>query len=147
MHPEDPDTLYVAAFGHAFGPNAERGVYRSTDGGETWDLVLHEDERSGAIDIAMDPTNPRILFAATWEAHRHFWTLSSGGPGSKLYRSTDGGDNWTEVSGQPGFAKACSARSASPSRRAPAASGRWLKPRTNRPASTARRIMARPGAR
>ncbi len=105
VHPEDPNTVYVAAFGHAFGSNSERGVYRSTDGGETWDLVLFEDERSGAIDIAMDPTNPRILFAATWEAHRHFWTLSSGGPGSKLYRSTDGGDSWTEVSNHPGFAK------------------------------------------
>lgn len=105
VHPEDPDTVYVAAFGHAFGTNPERGVYRSQDGGVTWDLILHEDERSGAIDLAMDPTNPRILFAATWEAHRHFWTLSSGGPGSKLYRSTDGGDSWTEVSNQPGFAK------------------------------------------
>lgn len=105
IHPEDPNTVYVAAFGHAFGPNSERGVYRSTDGGETWQLILFEDERSGAIDLAMDPTNPRILFAATWEAHRHFWTLSSGGPGSKLYRSTDGGDHWTEVSSHPGFAE------------------------------------------
>ncbi len=104
VHPQDPNIVYVAAFGHAFGPNAERGVYRSTDGGVTWTLILHEDERSGAIDIAMDPLNPRILFAATWEAHRHFWTLSSGGPGSKLYRSTDGGDSWTEVSTHRGFA-------------------------------------------
>ena len=105
VHPQDPDTVYVAAFGHAFGPNPERGVYRSRDGGETWELVLHESDGAGAIDLAMDPNNPRILFAATWEAHRHFWTLSSGGPGSKLYRSTDGGDSWTEVSSNPGFAK------------------------------------------
>jgi len=105
VHPKDPDTVYVAAFGHAFGPNPERGVYRSRDGGETWQLILHESDRAGAIDLAMDPNNPRILFAATWEAHRHFWTLSSGGPGSKLYRSTDGGDSWTDVGHHPGFAK------------------------------------------
>ncbi|MEM9009987.1 MAG: glycosyl hydrolase [Pseudomonadota bacterium] len=104
VHPTDPDTVYVAALGHAFGANAERGVYRSRDGGETWELILHESDRAGAVDIAMDPTNPRILFAAIWEAHRHFWTLSSGGDGSKLYRSTDGGDTWEEVSRNPGFA-------------------------------------------
>jgi photosystem II stability/assembly factor-like uncharacterized protein len=105
VHPHNPDIVYVAAFGHAFGPNPERGVYRSRDGGETWELVLFESDQAGAIDIAIDPVNPRILFAATWEAHRHFWTLSSGGPGCKLYRSTDGGDSWREVSTNPGFAK------------------------------------------
>ncbi len=104
IHPRDPDRLYVAALGHAFGPNPERGVYRSGDGGKSWDLVLHESDRAGAIDLAMDPTNPRILFAATWEAHRHTWTLSSGGPGCKLYRSTDGGDSWVEIGANPGFA-------------------------------------------
>jgi photosystem II stability/assembly factor-like uncharacterized protein len=105
VNPQNPDIVYVAAFGHAFGPNPERGVYRSLNGGETWDLVLHESDRAGAIDIVIDPDNPRILFASTWEAHRNFWTLSSGGPGSKLFRSTDGGDSWHEVSTKPGFAK------------------------------------------
>ncbi|MEM7300395.1 MAG: glycosyl hydrolase [Pseudomonadota bacterium] len=104
VHPTNPDFVYVAAFGHAFGSNPERGVYRSKDGGETWECVLFESDKAGAIDIAMDPNNPRILYAAMWEAHRHFWTLSSGGPGSKLYRSKDGGDSWEEVSSNPGFA-------------------------------------------
>ncbi|HUS53149.1 MAG TPA: hypothetical protein VMY41_03985 [Thermohalobaculum sp.] len=104
VHPQNPDIVYVAAFGHAFGPNPERGVYRSRDGGETWELVLHESDMAGAIDITIDPVNPRILFAATWEAHRSFWTLSSGGPGCKLYRSTDGGDSWHDLSTRPGFA-------------------------------------------
>jgi len=105
VHPRDPDTVYVAAFGHAFGPNAERGIYRSRDGGENWELVLHESAEAGAIDIAMDPLHPRILSAAMWQAHRHTWTLSSGGAGSKLYRSMDGGDSWEEISTRPGFAK------------------------------------------
>jgi photosystem II stability/assembly factor-like uncharacterized protein len=105
VHPNDPNIVYVAAFGHAFGTNKERGVYRSLDGGETWDLILHESEGAGAIDLAMDPNNPRHLIATTWEAHRHFWTLSSGGPGSKIFRSKDGGDTWEDITKRPGFAK------------------------------------------
>ena len=103
IHPEDPDTVYVAALGHAFGPNPERGVYRSTDGGENWELILHQSDQAGAIDLSMDPNNPRILFASIWQAHRNFWHLSSGGPDSALFRSTDGGDTWSEVSKYPGF--------------------------------------------
>src|SRR5690606_5930683 len=94
VHPEDPDTLYVAAFGHVWGPSAQRGLYRSSDGGETWELTLHVSERAGALDIAMDPTNPRILFVSTWEAWRTPYSLNSGGPGSGIYRSTDGGATW-----------------------------------------------------
>ena len=105
IHPNNPDIVYVAAFGHAFGPNKERGVYKSADGGSTWNLILHESDKAGAIDIAMDPNNPRVLFAAMWEAHRHFWTLSSGGPGSKLYRSQNSGETWEEVSNKLGFAE------------------------------------------
>ena len=97
VHPENADHVYVAAFGDAFGPNNDRGVYRSLDGGENWERVLFENDYTGAIDISMDPTNPRILFAAMWQAHRKFWHLSSGGPGSCLYRSTDGGDTWEDV--------------------------------------------------
>ncbi|MFP4233315.1 MAG: glycosyl hydrolase [Nitriliruptoraceae bacterium] len=105
VHPLDPDVAYVAAIGDIFGPNPERGVYRTTDGGRGWELVLHVDERTGAADLAMDPNNPRILFAAMWEAERKPWTMRSGGEGSGLYRSTDGGDSWELVSGKPGFAE------------------------------------------
>ncbi|MEC9328596.1 MAG: glycosyl hydrolase, partial [Pseudomonadota bacterium] len=103
IHPEDPDIVYVAALGHAFGPNPERGVYRSTDGGRNWKLILDQGDKAGAVDLSLDPNNPRILFASTWEAHRNFWHLSSGGSGSSLFRSTDGGDNWTDLSDRPGF--------------------------------------------
>ncbi len=103
IHPEDPDIVYVAALGHAFGPNPERGVYRSTDGGRNWKLILDQGDKAGAVDLSLDPNNPRILFASTWEAHRNFWHLSSGGSGSSLFRSTDGGDNWTDLSARPGF--------------------------------------------
>jgi len=105
VHPQNPNIVYVAAFGHAFGKNAERGVYRSIDGGENWELILHENDAAGAIDLAMDPNNPRHLIATTWEAHRHFWTLSSGGPGSKIYRSKDGGDTWEDITNRPGLAQ------------------------------------------
>ena len=103
IHPDNPDIAYVAALGHAFGENPERGVYRTTDGGKHWDLVLHQSARAGAVDLSLDPTNPRIVFASIWETNRNFWHLSSGGPGSALFRSTDGGDSWQEVSTQPGF--------------------------------------------
>lgn len=99
VHPQDAGLLYVAALGDAFGANDERGVYRSKDGGETWELVLHRGPDAGAVDISMDPNNPRILFAAFWQTRRNFWNLTSGGPGSGLFRSTDGGDSWEEIKG------------------------------------------------
>src|SRR2546428_3002979 len=105
VHPEDPDTVYVAALGHAHGPNPERGVYRSRDGGKTWKRVLSRGERAGASDISLDPNNPRIMYAAFWEAIRRPWELVSGGPGSGLFRSTDGGDTWTEISRAKGLPK------------------------------------------
>ena len=97
VHPRDADTAYVAALGHAFGPNAERGVYRTTDGGRTWEHVLFRDADTGAVSLAMDPANPRILYAAFWQARRTAHGLTSGGPGSSVYRSTDGGDTWQEL--------------------------------------------------
>ncbi len=97
VNPRNPDLVFVAALGHPFGPNAERGVFRSTDGGKTWDKVLYKDENTGAIDIAFDPRNANILFASLWEARRTPWSLSSGGPGSGLYRSTDGGTTWKHL--------------------------------------------------
>jgi len=105
VHPKDPDLVYVAAFGHGFGPNPERGVYRSTDGGSTWELVLHKSDKAGVADLAMDPSNPRILFASTYECQRSFWNLSSGGEDSGLWRSKDGGDTWTDISRNQGLPK------------------------------------------
>ena len=103
VDPRDPDRLYVAALGHAFGPNAQRGVFRSTDGGGSWERVLFKSERAGAIDLSMDPNNPRILYAAIWQVLRTPWSLVGAGPESGLWRSTDGGDTWTDLSDRPGM--------------------------------------------
>lgn len=103
IHPTDADKIYVAALGHAFGPNPERGVYRSLDGGRSFDKVLGRDDNTGAIDLAMDATNPRILYAALWQARRGPWSMTSGGPGSGLFRSHDGGDTWEEITRFPGL--------------------------------------------
>jgi photosystem II stability/assembly factor-like uncharacterized protein len=100
VHPKDPNLVYVAALGHAFGPSKERGVFRSRDGGATWQNVLFVDDKTGAIDLALDPTNPRVMYAAFWQAVRTPYSLESGGPGSALYRSTDGGDTWSKVTGE-----------------------------------------------
>ncbi len=97
VHPDDPDLVYVAAQGAPFAPTPERGIYRSTDGGDTWDLVLHVDESTGASDLSMDRTNPRILYAAMWDHDREPWVVRSGGPGSGFWKSTDGGDTWQEI--------------------------------------------------
>lgn len=105
VHPQDPDLVYVAALGHAFGPNEERGVFRSRDGGRTWERVLFRDAQTGAIDLVMDPRNPRILYAALWQARRWPWKLESGGPGSGIFRSTDGGETWEELTRKPGLPK------------------------------------------
>ena len=99
IHPTDPNIVYVAALGHAFGPQRERGIYRTTDGGETWERVLFVDESTGGIDIAMSPEDPDVLFAATWQIVMHTWGRTSGGPGSGIWRSVDGGDTWTRLEG------------------------------------------------
>ena len=103
IHPQHPDLVYVAALGHAFGPNAERGVFRSADGGRHWERVLFVSENAGAIDLHLDPHNPRILFAAMWEGRRSPWGFVSGGPESALYVSRDGGDTWTRLGVEAGF--------------------------------------------
>ena len=94
VDPKNADVVYVAALGHPYGPNTERGIFRTTDGGKTWDKVLYKDENTGGIDIAFDPHNSHILFASLWQARRTSWSLNSGGPGSGLYRSNDGGSTW-----------------------------------------------------
>jgi photosystem II stability/assembly factor-like uncharacterized protein len=103
IHPRDPERVFVAAMGHLFGPNEERGVFRSNDGGRTWDKVLFVSPEAGAVDLCLDPTNPRILYAATWNVRRSPHELSSGGPGSGLWKSTDGGDTWTELTRNEGL--------------------------------------------
>ena len=105
IHPKNPDIVFVAALGHAFGSNETRGVYRSKDGGKNWERVLYKSDKAGAVDLTFDPNNPDVLYATLWETHRNFWELSSGGPDSGLWKSTDGGDTWTEISENPGLPK------------------------------------------
>lgn len=103
VDPGNPDVVYVAALGHLFGPNPERGVFKSTDGGQTWKRILYVDDETGAITLAMDPSNPSVVYASMWQVSRAHWTFSSGGPGSGIYKTTDGGGNWTNISHLPGL--------------------------------------------
>ena len=102
-HPQNADLVYAAVFGHAFGPNPERGVYRSKDGGESWERVLHVSDKAGAIDLTIDKNNPRVIYASIWEAYRNFWQISSGGKDSGIWRSMDGGDTWENISRNKGL--------------------------------------------
>jgi photosystem II stability/assembly factor-like uncharacterized protein len=99
VDPRNADIVFVAALGHAYGPNAERGIFRSTDGGKNWEKVLYTNDKTGAIDVVFDPHNSHILYAALWEASRTPWSLTSGGPGSGLYKSIDGGSTWKRLEG------------------------------------------------
>jgi len=105
VHPRNSDIVYVAALGHTFGPNEQRGIFRSKDGGKTWAKILHRSEKAGASDLILDPTNANILYAGFWEVYRKPWTLESGGPGGGIFKSTDGGDTWTEITRNPGLPK------------------------------------------
>ena len=99
VHPTDPNTVWIAALGHAWGPNKERGLYKTTDGGKTWVLKKFIDDKTGFVDVQLDPRNPSVLWAASYQRVRGPYFLNSGGPGSALWKSTDGGDTWTEVKG------------------------------------------------
>ena len=103
IHPTDPNIVFVASFGKYSVPSEERGVFKSTDGGQTWRKVLYRDANTGAIDIQIDQTNPNVMYAALWEAYRKEYQMSSGGAGSGLFKSTDGGEHWTEITRNTGL--------------------------------------------
>jgi photosystem II stability/assembly factor-like uncharacterized protein len=105
VHPQNPEIVYVAALGDPYASTPDRGVFKSTDGGKTWNRVLFRDEKSGAVDLAMDPKNPEVLYAGFWEVFRTPHSLSSGGPGSGLFKTTDGGRTWTELTKNAGLPK------------------------------------------
>ncbi len=105
IHPANPQIVFVASFGHYGAPSEERGIFKSSDGGATWQRKLFRDAKTGGVDIAIDPHNPNVVFAALWEAYRVEYQMSSGGPGSGLFKSTDGGEHWTEITRNPGLPK------------------------------------------
>src|SRR5262245_7677745 len=105
IHPKNPDLVYVCALGHPYGPNDERGIFRSKDGGKTWQKVLFRSNHSGAVDLCFDPQDPKVMFASIWDAYRTSWSLSSGGPESGLFKTTDSGDTWKEITRNAGLPK------------------------------------------
>ena len=105
VNPKDPNVVYVASMGHVFGPNPDRGIFKSTDGGRSWNKILFVDNDTGAISLVMDPNHPELMYASTWQAIRKPWGLTSGGPGSGIYKTTDGGAHWTNITRNPGLPK------------------------------------------
>ena len=109
IHPQNPDEVLIASMGRIFGTNSERGIYKTSNGGGNWTLVLERPgalgDSTGAIDIQRDPLNPRILYASLWQASRNAYSMSSGGAGCGIFQSTDGGDTWKELSKNPGLPK------------------------------------------
>ncbi len=147
VNPTNPDLVYVAALGDPWGPSPDRGVYRSKDGGRTWEKVLFRSNDAGAIDLVMDPTNPDVLYASTLELRRYPWGFRSAGPGTALYKTTDGGTTWTELTAKPGLPSGTKGRIGIASRRrARTACGRSSTRSSARKASIAPTTPARPGS-
>ena len=105
IHPTNPDIVYVAALGHPYGDNEERGVFKSSNGGETWEKILYVSDKAGAVDLIIDRNNPEVLYASTWQVQRKAWKMWGGGPDCKLWKSTDAGETWTDLSQNPGMPK------------------------------------------
>ncbi len=105
IDPKNPEVVYASSMGHVFKPNPDRGVYKSTDSGKTWNKILFVNDETGAISLVMEPNNPEVLYATMWQAQRTPWSLSSGGPGSGIYKTTDGGAHWTNITHNPGLPK------------------------------------------
>jgi len=105
IDPDNPDVVYVAALGHPAAANEQRGIFKTTDGGQTWKKVLYRDDKTGGVDLNIDPKNPQVVYASLWESWRKSWGMSSGGPGSGLFKSTDAGEHWTETTRNPGLPK------------------------------------------
>ncbi|MBQ84572.1 MAG: glycosyl hydrolase [Candidatus Marinimicrobia bacterium] len=103
IHPTDPDIVYVAALGHPYGDNEQRGIFRSKDGGNSWEKILYKSPKAGGVDISIDRTNPKVIYASLWQVYRRAWKMWGGGPFSGIYKSTDGGDTWTELTKNPGM--------------------------------------------
>jgi photosystem II stability/assembly factor-like uncharacterized protein len=103
VHPTNCDVVYAAVLGQVYNDHPQRGIFKSADGGKTWRRTLFRDEKTGGVDLSIDPKNPNVIFASLWEAHRTPWSMSSGGPGSGLFKSTDGGDSWIEITKNPGL--------------------------------------------
>ena len=103
VHPTNCDIVYAAVLGQIYNDHPQRGIFKSADGGKTWRRTLFRDEKTGGVDLSIDPKNPNVIFASLWEANRTPWSMSSGGPGSGLFKSTDGGDTWSEITKNPGL--------------------------------------------
>lgn len=130
IDPNNPDVVYVAALGHPAAPNEQRGIFKTTDGGETWKKVLYRDDKTGGVDLSVDSRNPQVIYASLWESWRKSWGMSSGGPGSGLFKSNDAGEHWTEITRNPGLPKGVIGKiGVSVSRWTTIASMRWWKRR------------------
>ena len=103
IHPKNPNIVYVAALGHPYGDNKERGIFRSKNGGKTWKKILYKSPKAGGVDIVIDRTNPKVIYASLWQVYRKAWKMWGGGPYSGIYKSTDGGDTWKELTENPGM--------------------------------------------
>jgi photosystem II stability/assembly factor-like uncharacterized protein len=103
IHPDNPDIVYVSCMGKVFGTNSERGLYRTKDGGKSWEKILYKNDSTGCINVVFDPSNPNTIYASLWQSCRNPWSLNSGGKGSGIYKSIDGGNTWKDLSKQPGL--------------------------------------------